>query len=329
MNAEPVAMEDEAQEHGPLLAAAFSSAAASDGPSCQPQRPLHHPAPEHQTSVHDGPVSHPLQSMVIHDSPPGSVSELDQSEPSHVMIVQPDGMVCDSSGATAPADGKCCDADGRIHPAHFSRVPGSGSAPARKDVWLPLVLTGMPAQTVARRASSHTLPASRTCSRNQSASHQHENSDLGNALSAAPNSGQLGRKQMPQCHVQPNNTSMDVEGASHAASAPACEVPIGTTDAYCNDKHEDRSEMHSAGNGAVRLKKYTQLLDKPASSAQSMARQDLPGQVSKRSNDRLASEAISDRASSPFQAELSASETEKRRKSGRHHAEETKPWWVV
>ncbi len=131
-----------------------SSGIAAAGVPAQQRRTPTRPHTPGSDAACQAPYSHPLSSMVVDDTPPGSVSgsELpaDPSKHSRLDHDAGHGSISDiavaeiARGSVGPGGGP----ELRVQPAHLSGHARQDAQASKKSVWLPLVLTGMPAQTV-------------------------------------------------------------------------------------------------------------------------------------------------------------------------------------
>ena len=303
-------------------------ASADDASRCSSERLPHEgPTAIQEDAMDAGPVSHPLRSMIIDDSPPQSVADLNEHALSEPMLIdQPNDMPEDCFKAGGPDRSRA--ADDSVQPARFSSRPHASRGSTQKGVWLPLVLTGMPAQTVTRQSRSHSLRSSSSLPKMLPPPQHNDHTEQRGATTAPSGGHQPGRKQAPRHGIQGNDARSERAG-QQGGPVPGGQEPAGISHTSHGGRQEGCGKTRSAGLSNVQPRRLTQLLDQPASSALSMAQPDLPNGAPEGLDAGPGSEVSSERASSPFQPGHSASLSAQRRKSGRQRADETKPWWVV
>ena len=152
----PSSKQEGHEAQGARSASAVSNGFASLDQPQQQQQQLHGMLNSHmEVPSRPSLQSHPLGSMVMDDSPPRSRSGCQESLTQDDMLMDSD----DQQGASGMLP-EGLDVDASMLPGRLAQPASFRHPPApKKDMWLPLVLTGMPAQTIGRRSHDTGLPA--------------------------------------------------------------------------------------------------------------------------------------------------------------------------
>ena len=157
--------------------------------------------------------SHPLSSMVVDNTPSDSMSRSQENASLGDTLMD---EAPDHASASALPNAPSMD----MVPGHLAqpsdfKTTAQDPAQPKKDIWLPLVLTGMPAQTVTRRSHGNALPAApmtKTASHGRCTRHQAQAQKVSMPAGSSP-TGRASSPAQAGVHRTPGRRKLHAQNA--------------------------------------------------------------------------------------------------------------------